>query len=89
MAIKIAESALKRRVGRVSRNTGISFFRPKSKLIAKYKAGLSAVLLESRNNHTGKLRTYSLFKQRLCREPYLEHTRDMRIRRCFTKLRIS
>ena len=50
----------------------------KSKLIAKYKAGGSAALLESRNNHTDKLRTYSLFKQRLCREPYLEHIRDMR-----------
>ena len=61
----------------------------KSKLIAKHKADWSAALLESRNNHTGKLRTYSLFKQRLCREPYIEHIKDRRIRRCFTKLRIS
>ena len=32
MAIKIAESALKRRVGRVSGNTGIFVFRPKADL---------------------------------------------------------
>ena len=54
----------------------------------KYKADWAAALLESRNNDTGKLCTYSLFKQRLCRELYLEHIRDLIIRKCFTKLRI-
>ena len=42
----------------------------RSKLIEKYKTSWADSLSENRNGHIGKLRTYPLFKHRLCREPY-------------------
>ena len=45
----------------------------RSKLIEKYKTSWAGSLSENRNGHIGKLRTYSLYKHRLCREPYLKY----------------
>ena len=61
----------------------------RSKVIEKYKTNWADSLLENRNGHTGKLRTYSLYKHRLCREPYLKYIKDKEERRCYTHLRIS
>ena len=61
----------------------------KSKLIKRYKAEWMNALSEYRDNQTGKLRTYSLFKYRLCRESYFKYIKDISVRRIFTKLRVS
>ena len=46
-------------------------------------------LSENRDNQTGKLRRYSLFKYRLCRESYFKYIKDISVRGIFTKLRVS
>ena len=61
----------------------------KSKLIKRYKAEWMNALSKNRDNQTGKLRTYSLFKYRLCRESYFKYIKDISVRRIFTKLRVS
>ena len=61
----------------------------RSKLIEKYKTSWADSLSENRNGHIGKLRKYSLYKHRLCREPYLKYINDKEERRCYTHLRIS
>ena len=38
---------------------------------------------------SGKLRTFASFKQRLCKEDYLSHIKDIKLRTFFTKFRIS
>ena len=41
------------------------------------------------SNSGNKLRTYKLFKNNLCFEPYLEKIRNVKHRQSLTKLRVS
>ena len=61
----------------------------KQKLVEKYKQDWSTTISNCRSNNVGKLRTYALFKNRLCREPYLNVIKDKNIRKCFSNFRIS
>ena len=56
----------------------------KQKLVEKYKQKWSTTIDNCGSNNVGKLRTYALFKNRLCREPYLNVIKDKNIRKCFS-----
>lgn len=61
----------------------------KNKLIEQYKYKWACTLDKCAVDRSGKLRTYALFKKRMCREAYLSVVKDFKIRRCVTSLRIS
>jgi len=61
----------------------------KNKLIEQYKYKWACALDTCAVYRSGQLRTYTLFKNRMCREAYLSIVKDWNIKRCVTSLRIS
>ncbi len=62
----------------------------KNKLVDMYQAQLQEDLKsEGKRGQGNKLRTYRTFKNLLELEPYLLHERNFRLRRTFSKLRLS
>ena len=61
----------------------------KSRAIEDYRINWSKRLEKSKNENTGKLRTYATFKTHFCFEPYLTIIKDPYIKSLVTKFRIS
>lgn len=60
-----------------------------NKLHEQFKYSWCSTLSDIADKQCGKLRTYSLFKTRFCREKYFSVIRNPQVLKCFTNFRIS